>query len=160
MMHVCHTQNGSGYETFFRIQTAPKQFGPFLLRVPRTLSQVVVGGRGAPVPCRREGTHSWTSPIHAVEKHASEQLRRRQVMRGLQHGATPQFSTSASLRTALHCKQISFLSVLTFTISKHFSTLPNPTTFSCDFRNLDELPTTEFSVVYFCDFKEMAVNAA
>ena len=63
-------------------------------------------------------------------------------MCGLHRKATPQLFPFASLPVAFHCEQISFLSMLTFAILKHFSGLPNPNRFNCDFWNFDQLPTT------------------
>ena len=128
-MRACHTQNGSGYETFFRVQIVAKKVWPPLSSSCRANSvAMVVGGQRrtcavdaggrACIEITPSGNHGlWRS------KHRSS-LGFSRWMRGLHCMATPQFFPSTSLRAAFQCEQIPFLPVLTFAISailKHCS---------------------------------------
>ena len=144
-MHACHTQNGSGYRTFFRIQTLAKTVWPPLSSSRHANSvAVVVGGRSSSAV--DAGERACIDIILSCNCGLCKSKRQSNCggaawMRGLHRRAILQLFPSASLPAAFHCEQISFLSQLTFAILRHFSCLPNPNSTKCDFWDFDKLPT-------------------
>ena len=151
-MRACHIQNGSGYETFFRVQTLAKTIWPPLFSSRRVNSVAVVVGGWRRTCAIDAGGRACIEIITSGNRGLWRNKRRSSLgcagwMRGLHRRATPELFPSAFHPTAFQCEQIPFLPVLTFAISailNHFFGLPNPnTSFHCDFWNSDQIPTTQ-----------------